>query len=338
MMKKILCLLLSLIFILTSCKAETDKSETSSPNNQSSSEEAFSDVSSEEEESSDSSEELILSVTDKSKYEANLKRTGTYTGREKLPKLELVATDPDNERGLSETFHGYSFGVAKNGKAHQTSLNHQANFDSKNYNALTVDTITEEKVLYLTFDCGYEAGYTSTILDILKEKNVQATFFCTLHMIKSRPELIARMIEEGHIVANHSVNHYSMPTIDRETMVEEILGVENYLREYFGYSSPYFRFPAGEYSDNSLDLVTEIGFRSVFWSVAYADYDVNNQPGRKVAFDTVTARLHPGAVILLHNVSSSNTEALGDIIDEAEDQGYAFVSLDEYTGWRDRDY
>ena len=269
----------------------------------------------------------------KAKYRNLYETTGTYTGRAPLPEISLTATDPANERGLSVQKFGYSFGVAKNGVAHNTSLNHQQRYKEKGYNALTVDVDTSEKRLYLTFDCGYELGYTWSMLDTLKEKNVKAVFFWTLHQLKENPELTARMIDEGHIVANHSVSHKSMPTLTRQEMAEEIEGVENYLRRYFGYTSKYFRFPTGEYSDNSLECVTSLGYRMAFWSVAYADYDTANQPGKQAAFNTVTSRLHKGAVILLHSTSESNMQALGDIIDYAHSNGYVFASLDDYGGW-----
>ena len=354
-MKKLFCVILCLMFLFSSCAPQNKDNigASSAPSDITSSElkeesipitenekteESF--VSEEEEEIPSSSEEeeeeekeLVFSTTDRTKYDNNFKLYGTYTGKEKLEKLNLSVPDPENEAGLSETKTGYSFGVAKNSKAHNTSLNHQSRYEKGGYNALTVDTKSEEKVLYLTFDCGYELGYTSTILDILKEESVPAAFFCTLSQIKKNPELIARTIEEGHKVGNHSVSHPEFPSVSRTKMVEEILGVENYLRENFGYSSPYFRFPTGAYSDSSLDLVTKIGFRSVFWSVAYKDYDPKDQPGKDVAFKTVTDRLHPGAVILLHNVSLSNTEALRDIIDYAKENGYTFKSLDDYSSW-----
>ena len=187
-----------------------------------------------------------------------------------------------------------------------------------------------EKVLYLTFDCGYENGYTSKILDTLKEKDVPAAFFCTLPQVKDYPELIARMISEGHIVGNHSVKHPSFPTLTRIRMAEELQGMDNYLRTNFGYSEPFFRFPMGEYSDCALDLIGSLGYRSVFWSVAYADWDLDKQKGADYAFNTVTARLHPGAVILLHSVSPDNAEALGRIIDWARGEGYTFKSLRDF--------
>lgn len=188
---------------------------------------------------------------------------------------------------------------------------------------------TSQKVIYLTFDCGYENGYTNKILDVLKEKQVTAAFFCTLPNIKAEPELIARMIKEGHIVGNHSVSHPSFAKISRTQMASEIENCDNYLREHFGYSAPYFRFPMGEYSECALELVGSLGFKCVFWSLAWNDWNTDSQKGSDTAFKTVTSRLHPGAVILLHSVSSDNAGALGDIIDYARKQGYVFKSLSD---------
>lgn len=264
--------------------------------------------------------------TEKGKLDPN---TGTYTGLSPLPKIKLTATDPQNTRGLSTATVGYSYGVSKNGVPHQNSTNAQKYFDEKGFNAVSIDMKTKEKVLYLTFDCGWENGYTTTVLDILKQKNVPAAFFCTLSNIKAEPGLIARMINEGHIVGNHSTTHPDFSKISREKMATEIETCDNYLREKFGYSSPYFRFPMGSYSASALDLVSSLGYKSVFWSVAYADWDVNDTKGKQYAFDTVTSRLHPGAVILLHSVSPDNAAALGDIIDWARKQGYEFRSLEQ---------
>ncbi len=251
----------------------------------------------------------------------------TYTGKASLPLQSFKIKDPENTRGLSEKLNGYGFGVAKDGKANEISVNNQKYFESKNFNALCLDRKSTQKVLYLTFDCGYENGYTAKILDVLKEKKVTAAFFCTLPEVKENPEIIARMINEGHIVGNHSVNHPSFPEITRTKMAEEIKGMDDYLRTNFGYSEPYFRFPKGEYSDSALDLVGSLGYKCVFWSLAYSDWDLNNQKGADYAFDTVTARLHPGAVILLHAVSPDNANALARIIDYAEENGYTFKSL-----------
>ncbi len=252
---------------------------------------------------------------------------GTYTGYMPLDPVKFDINDPSNSRGLSTAARNHSFGVAKDSKPHQISIDSQKYFDSKSFNAVTYDSKSTEKVLYLTFDCGYENGYTYDVLDTLKEKNVSAAFFCTLDHIKAEPQLITRMIKEGHIVGNHSTKHPNFSTISRTRMAEEIQTVENHLRSEFGYSSPYFRFPEGAYSDSALDLVQSLGYKSVFWSLAYSDWDTSAQKGADYAYKTVTSRLHPGAIILLHSVSSDNAAALGDIIDYALSQGYVFKPL-----------
>ena len=250
---------------------------------------------------------------------------GTFTGYEPLPESNFTVTDPDNSRGLSEKATGYSYGLGKNGSQPAQSVRNQEYFNK--YNALAIDTKSAGKVLHLTFDCGYENGYTGKILDTLRTKNVPAAFFCTLPYIKQQPALVTRMIMDRHIVGNHSDTHPVFPNISRTQMAKEIQNCDNYLRLKFGYSAPYFRFPTGSYSDSALDLVQSVGFRSVFWSLAYKDWETNNQQGARYAFDTVTARLHPGAVILLHAVSSDNAAALGDIIDWARAQGYEFKPM-----------
>ncbi len=250
----------------------------------------------------------------------------TYTGLEPLPTVILPVVDPDNLKGLSTAPHNHSFGVSKNGVPHDISVNNQKLYEK--YGATCLDT-SGKKVIYLTFDCGYENGCTEKILDTLKEKNVTAAFFVTLPNVKDNPEIIARMINEGHIVGNHSDTHPNFSKINRTQMVKEIENLDNYLREHFGYSAPFFRFPEGACSENALELVQSIGYTSVFWSTAYADWDINNPQGKQYAFDTVTARLHPGCILLLHAVSPDNADALGDIIDYARENGYEFCSLEQ---------
>lgn len=244
-------------------------------------------------------------------------------------KTELPETTvtPEPVANLSNEKKSHSYGVAENGVANDISINAQKYFEKNNFNAFCLDTVTEKKVMYMTFDCGYENGYTSKILDVLKEKNVNAAFFCTLPQVKDNPDLIKRMIDEGHIVGNHSVTHPSFAEISTDQMKKEISEMESYLKENFNYSEPYFRFPKGEYTNVALETVGSMGYSAVFWSLAYADWDLNNQKGEQYAFDTVVSRFHPGAVILLHSVSPDNANALGDIIDEAKKQGYEFESL-----------
>ena len=246
-----------------------------------------------------------------------------------LPPMTFTVNDPENSRGIPTEKKEHSYGVAKDGKPHHISQSAQKYFESTGYKSVCYDTKSTEKVLYLTFDCGWENGCTDKVLDTLKEKKVPAAFFCTLDHIKSSPELIARMINEGHIVGNHSAKHPDFSEISRQRMADEILTCENYLRENYGYSSKFFRFPEGSYNENALELVNSMGLTSVFWSCAYADWDVNSTKGGQHAFDTVTARLHPGAIILLHSVSPDNTEALGNIIDWARNNGYVFKSLND---------
>lgn len=255
---------------------------------------------------------------------------------EPLPMTAKVGTytvyDPYNTRGLSETHHGYGYGVAKDEKAHSISQNNQKTFDSmRNVSALALDTKSTEKIMYLTFDCGYEYNNnTAKILDILKEKNVSAAFFCTLSFIKNYPDTTRRMINEGHIVGNHSTTHPTFPYISRTEMAKELYGVDEYLRKNFGYENKYFRFPTGGYSASSLELCTSLGYKSVFWSMAYSDWDTANQMGHDEALETVCSRIHPGAVILLHAVSDDNVSILSEFIDYAQAKGYTFATLDDY--------
>lgn len=261
------------------------------------------------------------------------KKTGTektLTGLEPLKLIDFTVSDAGNTKGLSTEKVAHAYGVASGEKANDISVNSQKYFNDNNFNALTLDDKTTEKIVYLTFDVGYDNGYTGMILDTLKEKNVPAAFFCTVDEMKSDPESIVRMINEGHIVGNHTENHPSMDELSRTEMMQEIKAFDDYIRTNYGYSSPYFRFPKGEYSDCALDLVGSLGYMSVFWSLAYADWDINNQKGASYAHDTVVSRIHPGAVILLHAVSSDNAEALGDIIDTVRGMGYEFRSLDDY--------
>lgn len=263
----------------------------------------------------------------------------TFTDKPSLREMSYTVYDPDNKRGLSEQSYEFTYGKAQGGKPHNTTVNNQKRFDGLGYDVLAWDnkTPTSEKVLYLTFDCGYKyEDLTVRILDTLKEKNVKAAFFCTMPYLKTASEEVVRMINEGHIVGNHSTNHPSdCAKISRTELAKELLGVQNYLRVKFGYTSKYFRFPTGRNSENALELVDSIGYRSIFWSVAHRDWDPKNQPGEDMSFETVTSRLHPGAVILLHSTSPDNAAILGKLIDYARDMGYTFRSLDEYGYWNE---
>lgn len=259
----------------------------------------------------------------------------TYTGLPSLQQIEYGVADAKNANCLSTEKFSHAYGIAANGEPHQITVDNQARFDEINHNALAWDNKSSEKTLYLTFDCGYEyENLTGNILDTLKSKDVPAAFFCTLDYLEDAPEFVTRMINEGHIVGNHSTTHPSdSSALSREKMAWELLGVHNYLRVNFGYNSKYFRFPTGTYSVNALEVIDSIGYRSIFWSNAHADWDPENQPGVQKSFDTLTSRLHAGSVILLHACSPDNAAILGDFIDYAESQGYVFKSLDDYKYW-----
>lgn len=177
----------------------------------------------------------------------------------------------------------------------------------------------------LTFDEGYENGFTPSILDTLKEKNVKAIFFVTYDFARDNGDLIERMLAEGHIVGNHSYHHYSMDELDTDTAKEEVLFLHRYMEENFNYTMSYFRFPKGEFSEKTLGILQELNYQSVFWSYAYADWDVNAQPEADKAFAAICESTHPGEIMLLHAVSETNAAILGKVIDDVRQQGYEFT-------------
>lgn len=189
---------------------------------------------------------------------------------------------------------------------------------------------TTDKSLYLTFDNGYENGYTGQILDVLRQKKVPAAFFVTGHYVNDQPELLKRMAAEGHIIGNHSWSHPDMSQISAQQIREELSRVKEAVAKVTGQvRMDYLRPPRGIFSEHSLKVSHELGYTNVFWSVAYKDWDTKQQRGKRYAYDNVMSQLHAGAILLLHSVSRDNAEALGDIIDAAREQGYQFRSLHE---------
>lgn len=197
---------------------------------------------------------------------------------------------------------------------------------------LDPDKTTEgaEKVLYLTFDCGYENGYTEQILDVLKKQDVPACFFVTKTYIRDNIELVKRMKDDGHQVGNHTITHPSLPERSYEEIVKEIVGTQEYMEEATGCKmDPFLRPPKGEYSARTLAITHDLGYKTIFWSMAYLDYDVNNQPGAAYVIDHFEKYHHSGAIILMHNVSSSDAAALDTVITNMKAKGYRFASLNE---------
>ena len=187
-----------------------------------------------------------------------------------------------------------------------------------------------EKVIYLTFDEGYEAGYTSQILDVLKENNVKATFFITSHYLNTASDLVERMINEGHIVGNHTVNHPSMPSISDEEIEKEIMKLHQAVYEKFNYEMKYIRPPKGEFCERTLKKSLELGYKTVMWSFAYCDWNEKKQPSTEYAQKIIIENFHCGEIMLLHPNSKTNLEILDAIIKEAKNQGYEFKILDEF--------
>ena len=190
--------------------------------------------------------------------------------------------------------------------------------------------IGEDKVFYLTFDCGYEMSYTPGILDVLKKYDVPAMFFVTQSFLTSHPDYVKRMKEEGHLVGNHTVKHLSMPEMTPEQIQNELNTVAKTMLELTGYEiDSFFRPPMGEYSKRTLQVTKDLGYKSIFWSIAYYDYDVNDQPGKEYVINHFKDYHHNGCIALVHNTSESNAQALEEVILLLLEEGYRFASLEE---------
>ncbi|MFJ8258714.1 delta-lactam-biosynthetic de-N-acetylase [Peribacillus asahii] len=189
---------------------------------------------------------------------------------------------------------------------------------------------TSKKEIYLTFDNGYENGYTGQILDVLKKQNVPATFFVTGHYLKTAPELVKRMVKEGHIVGNHSWTHPDMTVMTDEQIRSELRQVKEKTAELTGQQTMnYLRPPRGVFSERTMKVAKEEGYYHIFWSLAYKDWVVNEQKGAAYAHGEVMKQIHPGAILLIHTVSKDNADALDSILTDSKKQGYVFKSLDD---------
>ena len=193
---------------------------------------------------------------------------------------------------------------------------------------------TAEKVIYLTFDAGYENGCTAAILDTLKAHNAPAAFFLVGNYIEKNADLTRRMVEEGHIVGNHTMHHHDMSKLsDKEAFSKELTDLEHLFREVTGKELPkYYRPPQGVYSEENLKMARELGYRTVFWSLAYVDWMTGDQPTKDQAFSKLIPRTHNGAVVLLHSTSSTNKEILDELLTRWEGMGYRFASIEELFG------
>lgn len=242
----------------------------------------------------------------------------------------LLAAVPAQAAAAGDGAYHFGFKKSKNGS--RPSINEEGFKPIVEKHGAIFLGDTTQKELYLTFDNGYENGYTARVLDVLKEKKVPAIFFVTGHYIKDQPELLRRMAAEGHLIGNHSWSHPDMTQISSDKIKDELEKVKADAAQITGRQTMiYLRPPRGIFNDRSLAVSKELGYTSVFWSVAYKDWDTRAQKGADYAYNQVMAQLHPGAVILLHTVSKDNADALGRIIDGARQQGYEFKSLDQLT-------
>lgn len=180
----------------------------------------------------------------------------------------------------------------------------------------------DKKRIILTFDQGYENGFTAPILDVLKEKNVKAVFFLTGDYAKKEEALVKRMIDEGHILGNHGMTHASLPELNAEELSEEVMSLHNYVLEKYGYEMQYLRPPCGEYSENMLSECSKLGYKTLMWSFAYVDWKTDAQPDQSQALEKMTSSAHGGGIYLLHSVSSTNAAVLGDAIDGIREKGF----------------
>ena len=224
----------------------------------------------------------------------------------------------------------------RNKEHRQPSLDSNLQFIEK-YNAYYVDTIhsdsNTDKVVYLTFDVGYENGNVERILDVMKEENVKGAFFILGNLLEKEPALVQRMISDGHIIGNHTYSHKDMTKCENiESFDSELKKLSDKYKEVIGSDMPkYYRPPEGKFDERTLSYADSLGYKTIFWSFAYADWDNSNQPSAEYAKNKIYENIHNGAVILLHPTSKTNADILRDIIIKLRSDGYRFASLDELT-------
>lgn len=225
---------------------------------------------------------------------------------------------------------GYGWGYKKN-YDHQIPDVGRYGDILREYGAYYVDQ-SGEKTIYLTFDNGYEQGYTDEILDVLKKEKVPATFFVTGHYVDSQPELIKRMVDEGHIIGNHSYHHPDFTVLTKDVMKRELETLENAVAKASNQKDiKYVRPPKGMFNETTLQWANDLGYIHVFWSLAIIDWDTKSQKGWQYSYDQIMKQMHPGAIMLLHAVSEDNAKALERLIKDLKAEGYTFKSLDDFV-------
>ncbi|WP_197068357.1 delta-lactam-biosynthetic de-N-acetylase [Candidatus Soleaferrea massiliensis] len=321
---KVLAMTLVMMFLLCGCTDDKNPSTSNGSGNSAASDSNGSNL----------GDELESGLSEAgSKVESGISEAGSKieSGLDELnPNKDSNAARANEAVGnmadLSSTKQGWGQGRNKN-ELNQPigSLDFQNKYGK--YDAFFISP-NANKNIYLTFDEGYENGYTAKILDTLKEKKVSAVFFVTYDYVDRNADLVKRMIAEGHIVGNHSYSHVSYPDVSVEEAKADLMKLHDYMKTNFNYDMKLFRFPCGEFSEQTLAMVKECGYKSLFWSYAYKDWDVDNPVGSDEAFKLITENAHDGAIYLLHAVSADNAEVLGRAIDELRKQGFTPAKFD----------
>lgn len=243
--------------------------------------------------------------------------------------VRLGTAGPDGETSLAVSSSDGNWGLSFQQEGKPPVANATADY-LKQFHAYYARE-TDEKVLYLTFDAGYENGNTETILNALKKHQAPATFFLVGNYLETSPELVKRMVDEGHTVGNHTYHHPDMSRIStKESFNQELTDLEALYQQVTGQTmKKYYRPPQGKYSESNLRMAQELGYATFFWSLAYVDWYEDKQPTHEEAFKKLLGRIHPGAIVLLHSTSKTNAEILDELLTKWEEMGYRFASLDE---------
>lgn len=242
----------------------------------------------------------------------------------------LIVNARNNEKIKQTSTDNWGLGYSQEG---QPPTGTASADELKKYDAYYLGD-TGKKVIYLTFDAGYENGYTPKILDALKKNDVKAAFFLVGNYIDKNPELVKRMLEEGHTVANHTYSHPDMSAISsKEKFSKELTRLEEAFKEATGKElTKFYRPPQGKFSRENLQMAKDLGYKTFFWSLAYVDWLNDRQPTKEEAFKRLLGRIHPGAIVLLHATSKTNSEILDELINKWREMGYSFSTLQELVG------
>ena len=237
------------------------------------------------------------------------------------PQIQSASATVDNTK--------IEWGIKRNENHKQPDLGKKNKEILEKHNGIALGN-NEKPYVYLTFDLGYEAGYTDKILDTLKENKVQGVFFITAHYLNTQPELVKRMINEGHIVGNHTVNHKSMPSLTNEEIKKEVMDLHQAIFQKYNYEMKYIRPPKGEFSERTIEATEKLGYKTVMWSFAYVDWDEKKQPSEQEALNRIMENLHNGEIMLLHGTSKTNAGIMDEMIKKVKEAGYEFRSIENF--------